>query len=407
MGGSNSVTKESTLPKTFMGAWKDVGCIAVFPAVGDLVDNVHALRKATEDIIGDNITKFVIEVDRPQLFTIAICHYKNKFLKPEQVHESPWILFKNEDPYDGNALRREFYSMFFHSCLFEERLWVGVGRRLVPSNEINKTSEKQLSALGVAIVEAIVNGDCGFPYLNEALYHFIIGDNEYEKYLRMEDIPDPDILHFTQQLMAARTDDDVTNVVSSEAGVCISGIGWPEGRPVQMKNRDDLVHHLAKWSVIEKRRTAIDQLKEGLNYKKFLDSLKTNKLLKCLLVFSGEYCVTANYLRAMLSDSLARLRVNNKKEGEAKNYFEILLGEITDEDAGYLFFFMTGVLDPPLRQMDLAVTFNLNSERTLPEATACNATLILPQGNSDYQAFKKSFITAIQFARVGFGNVSN
>ncbi|XP_033751248.1 uncharacterized protein LOC117335396 [Pecten maximus] len=334
-------------------------------------------------------------------------HYSNKFSKPEQIHETPMIIFKNEDSFDANAPRREFYSLFFQSCLFEERLWVGQGRRLVPSNDITMTRDKQLSALGVAIVEAIVNGDCGFPYLNEALYHFIIGDNEYENYLRIDDIPDQDVLYFTQQLSAARTDDEVKQVVCSDAGVCMDGTGWPEGQTVKMSDREALVRHMAKWSVIERRRTAIDQLKEGLNYKNFLSSLRTNTLLKCLLVFSGEYCVTANYLRRMLSPSLVSLRVNDKHEGEAKKHFNKLLEEITDEDAGYLFFFITGVLDPPIKEMVLNVTFNPNRKRTLPEATACNNTISLPQGNGSFQAFKKSFITAIQYARVGFGKTSH
>ncbi|XP_060068275.1 uncharacterized protein LOC132548427 [Ylistrum balloti] len=333
-------------------------------------------------------------------------HYRVKISKPEQIHETLMVIFKDEDPLDGNAPRREFYSVFFQCCLFNERMLVGPGRRLVPSNEITVTQNNQLAALGVAIVEAIVNGDCGFPYLNEALYHYIIGDKEYEKYLRMEDIPDHDILYFTQQLMAAETDDGVKSVWCSRSGDCMDGTGWPATRDVKLSNRNELVQHLAKWSVIEKRRTAIDQFKEGLNYRNFLDSLKTNKLLKCLLVFSGEYCVTANYLERMLRPALVQLKVNNKEEDQAKKFFYQLLKEITDENAAYLFFFMTGVLDPPINRLELLVTFNPNKKRTLPEAVACATNLILPLGNSSFEAFEKSFVTAIQYARVGFGNAS-
>ncbi|XP_069131982.1 uncharacterized protein [Argopecten irradians] len=334
-------------------------------------------------------------------------HYKKKFAKPEQLHETPMVIFKGEDDLDANAPRREFYSMFFQCCLTEETMWIGQGRRLVPTNDITKTKDKQFSALGVAIVEAIVNGDCGFPYLHEALYHFIIGDDNFEDYLRVDDIPDPDILNFTQKLMNAKTDDEITKVVTSDEGSCIDGTGWPSGPMIKFSQRDALVRHLAKWSVIERRRTAIDQLKEGLNYKKFLNSLKTNKLLKCLLVYSGEYCVTANYLRRMLSPALTTLKVNDKQESDTKKHFNTLLENITDEEAGYLFFFITGVLDPPINEMVLTVTFNPNRKRTLPEAAACCNSISLPQGNRSFEEFKKSFVTAIQYAHVGFGKRSS
>lgn len=76
---------------------------------------------------------------------------------------------------------------------------------------------------------------------------------------------------------------------------------------------------------------------------------------------------------------------------------------LPDQNAGYLFFFMTGVIDPPINVMVLDVTFNLDPKRILPEATACINTLVLPVGNQDYLNFTKSFVTAIEMARVGFG----
>jgi len=133
---------------------------------------------------------------------VAIKHYRDKFNKKTKLHAKPTIVFitdgKKEDY--GEGPRREFYSQFFQKCICDQRMFVGSGRRMVPSNDVSKGNDLQFSALGVAIVEAILNGESGFPYLNEALYHFIIGDENYEQYLRIDELPDKDIEQLIEQV---------------------------------------------------------------------------------------------------------------------------------------------------------------------------------------------------------------
>jgi hypothetical protein len=71
-------------------------------------------------------------------------------------------------------------------------MFVGTGRRKLPSNDMNMVQNGFFEALGRAIVASILNGDCGFPYLAPIVFYYLI-DEDITPYLSTEDIPDPDI----------------------------------------------------------------------------------------------------------------------------------------------------------------------------------------------------------------------
>ena len=71
-------------------------------------------------------------------------------------------------------------------------MFVGVGRRKLPSNDMNMVQNGYFEALGRAIVASILNGDCGFPYLAPVVFYYLV-DEDPTPHLSVHDIPDLDI----------------------------------------------------------------------------------------------------------------------------------------------------------------------------------------------------------------------
>lgn len=164
------------------------------------------LRPILEQIIGDEQIKQCVRVEKSQMFIIAMSHYKNKIGEFRRGsfscrHESLMIVFDDsrEFDYDGGGYRREFYSNFFRTAIRDRGLFVGDYPRLVPNFTNDRLDD--LTAVGIGIVESILNFDCGFPYLNPGLYHFMVDHEDFEQYLMVEDIPNPAVKHLVQQVI--------------------------------------------------------------------------------------------------------------------------------------------------------------------------------------------------------------
>jgi hypothetical protein len=135
-----------------------------------------------------------MEVKKDQIYEHAMARYiaKIKSLRSGMLptHECPVITFTGSDydplDVDGSGFRRQYYTIFFQECL--KRLFESSGRNKLPIHDISKKEE--LTALGIAIVEAILNGDCGFPYLNKAVFMMICdkSQDEVEQNLNINDI---------------------------------------------------------------------------------------------------------------------------------------------------------------------------------------------------------------------------
>ena len=97
------------------------------------------------------------------------------------------------------GLRREFYNLFFKKCLSHRDLFVGSPRKRFPSNDMVMIKNGCFEALGRAIVASILNGDCGFPYLAQAVFYYLI-DEDYTPYLNLDDIPDENIKYFGKKV---------------------------------------------------------------------------------------------------------------------------------------------------------------------------------------------------------------
>ena len=167
--------------------------------ITDIYSYREGIKPAIDKITGDKEKVVQMEVDKKKIYEHAMARYIGKIrpmrtgMKP--THECPVITFTGEDEnefdVDGSGFRRQYYSIFFQECL--RRLFEGSGRNQLPKHDLTKKDE--FTALGIAIVEAILNGDCGFPYLNNAVFMSILGksDDEIEQSLNITDIPLGDV----------------------------------------------------------------------------------------------------------------------------------------------------------------------------------------------------------------------
>lgn len=162
------------------------------------------IKPAIEKIVGNKESMLTIKVDRNKIYEAAASRFTGKIKQlsgiNRPIHEKPVIDFGDTDllDVDGSGFRREYYSVYFRQCL--SRLFEGNGRQMVPKKDI--TIKDELKALGIAIVECILNEDCGFPYLHVAIYKTIVGcsPEEIEIHLNISDLPDSQVKMVVQQV---------------------------------------------------------------------------------------------------------------------------------------------------------------------------------------------------------------
>lgn len=88
---------------------------------------------------------------------------------------------------------------------------------------------------------------------------------------------------------------------------------------------------LTRYSIIDERRPAIDALRKGLNYLKFLEKIKDVSLLEPLFVHSEEYSINKEYLKKLLLPALEGLNAVNEKLKKAKEYALQSVNEINGQ----------------------------------------------------------------------------
>ncbi|KAK3607154.1 hypothetical protein CHS0354_005283 [Potamilus streckersoni] len=387
----------------YEGLLKDFAQIVQVTSCPDLFSYRLTLRPILDKIIGNETHIVRLKVDRDQLFETAITFYK----KSSKVHQQLMITFQSnqvdEIGLDGSGLRREFYSLFFKEALKLE-LFVGHGRRRIPSNSMDFVNTGTFEALGRAIVSSILNGDCGFPYLAPCVFYYLTGV-EFISHLKVEDVPDPGIQSLIKEIMEVKDNDQLTRVIDSHpCAHAIDHIGWPTSRAITMNSRQMLVQQLLQWELIDKRKSSLDNLKKGLNHMGFLKATKGNPNLFPLLVYTAEYSISAKYVQTRLNKALDKLEAKDDQQNEAKMFFTECLKTVTDQEACWLYEFITGSLDPTLEEEDIQLEFNtFKRSQILPESRTCTTKLWIPLGNKTLPDFKKSFQTALENGRRGYG----
>ncbi|XP_052065694.1 uncharacterized protein LOC127705419 isoform X2 [Mytilus californianus] len=341
-----------------------------------------------------------IKIDRNKIYEEATGRFVGKVKQLAKIsspmHEKPVITFNDTDvlDVDGSGFRREYYSVYFRKCI--ANLFEGQGRQMLPKKDCTKKDE--LKALGIAIVECVLNGDCGFPYLHRGIYKAIIGcdSDEIDQHCNLKDIPNGEVQMVVQQINDANTDGEITEILASDLASFISYVGWPVGQTVTMTNRHVLLQYILRWFIIDHRQNEIDQLRHGLSYMGFLDAIKSNDWFEPLFVYSEQYSITARYMKDKLNPVLEKLEAKTEKEINCVKFAKACIDSLDDTQARLLFAFVTNLNDPPLEEESMEIIFNTqNPDRLLPESYTCLNRLLLPLGNKDINHFKESFFKAI------------
>lgn len=173
-------------------------------AISDLYVYRDEIIPLIDKIIGNRESMITIKIDRNKIFEEATGRFVGKVKQlakiSSPVHEKPVITFNDTDilDVDGSGFRREYYSVYFRKCI--ANLFEGQGRQMLPKKDCTKKDE--LKALGIAIVECVLNGDCGFPYLHRGIYKAIIGcdSDEIDPHCNLNDIPDGEVRMVVQQV---------------------------------------------------------------------------------------------------------------------------------------------------------------------------------------------------------------
>lgn len=384
---------------------RNAGRIAQIPACSGLVGYRDHLMPILKRLKGKDEYRITLKCDRTLIYETGLSYYKDKIAKSrdpkKQVLEKLVIVFTSngtpEAAIDADGLRREFYSEFFkHAISGQHSIFEGNGRRLLPKNDANIISDKRFHIYGVAIVESILNGDCGFPYLHPAIYHYIFGRRNYEQYLSNDDVQDQHVKQRILKISEAKNNDELLDAIGTRDDELFDHIGWPKGKAITMESKLQIVQQFLHWNIIGKRLEAINQLRGGLKFLGFLKHLENEPLLEPLLVYSEEYSLTANYLQNHLVPLIEKLETKNKKEEQAKDFSLKAIKALNDVEAIELYTFITNLMDPPVNAEQLSVSFNREKPTMkYPDANVCASNLIIPLGNNSFEEFKESFSVAL------------
>ena len=120
----------------------------------------------------------------------------------------------------------------------------------------------------------------------------------------------------------------MTEIVNSEHANFLNFIGWPGGQAMTIQNRHSLLHYITKWFVIDQRLSDIEQLKKGLQYMGFLDTIKENTWFEPLFVYSEQYSITAKYVKEKLEPLIDKLPAKTDQQKKSQKFAKICIEDI-------------------------------------------------------------------------------
>ena len=96
----------------------------------------------------------------------------------------------------------------------------------------------------------------------------------------------------------------------------------------QIQNRHSLLHYITKWFVIDQRLSDIEQIKKGLQYMGFLDTIKENTWFEPLFVYSEQYSITAKYVKQKLEPLIDKLPAKTDQQKKSQKLAKICIEDI-------------------------------------------------------------------------------
>lgn len=276
----------------------------------------------------------------------------------------------------------------------------------LPISNERALTEKWFYALGKAIVVSLVTGGPRFPYFTESCFSYLI-DNQKSETTQFQHELSGQVQLLIDKVKQSAGETDVRSITNQEQfNSLMQQINSNCKDIIKITDKILFVQTVTKWFLVDKRKTAMEQLKEGLNTFNFLDRTKLCPGLKSCLVRDTNFTPNEELITSRLLPKLGELSTRNEKEVEIKHFAATLLLALKGDQAADLFEFMTGMRELPLdKDIELHIAFNQQSpDDTLPRAVTCGHLLLLPLGNADIKSFHRSFKLALEH-RDYFGRI--
>ncbi|XP_063401032.1 uncharacterized protein LOC134685307 [Mytilus trossulus] len=353
--------------------------------------------------------KKVISVNRDDVKSVMFPYLKStnsEFCPLDITFECDGV---SEKAVDLGGPSRELFTLLFQEFLQSNLgLFEGKGGFVLPVNNRKAIDAHVFRAFGKAVVLSLSTDPHGpgFPYFPSFIVSYLIG-REYIHELSSLFLVNEFLKQFITDITNATTQNDLDEVMGNDDERFTDNCGWPGNERVTMSNRWSFVQTLLQWDLVDKRRTALEDMKKGLNTFNFLDDTKSLPEFERIFLLRNKQETTANFIQKKLIPEVKKLQTENQEEEKAQQQTVKCLQILEDEEAAYLFQFITGLDDVPPYNFSIQVAFNRkNKKATLPEAITCIQRLLIPLGNKSRLDFYKSFDIAIKMGRLGFSDDS-
>lgn len=370
--------------------------------------DIEANRGEFYEIIAElkkqqNRRKCVLNVDRSLVWQCGISFLKEPGSEFRPLDVKFQTGYTEEDVLNLGGPNREFFTLLFEEFRKPNvGIFEGKGGFLLPINNQAAIGNNLFHCFGKALVISMCGGGGGFPYFPPFVIKYL-RDEIFEHELSTLYIVNTYLKDYIDQLNNAETQDELDRVVGEETERFMENCGWPPTDRITLESRLYYIQTLIKWDLFDKRESALKQIKEGLKTLNFLDLTKTLGDFEFLLLYRSKSETTADFIRSKLRPEVEKLTPKCPEEEKAKKYTLECLNNLEDNEAAYMFQFLTGLDDVPVHEFPVQVEFNRSkNDATLPEAITCVQLLRIPLGNSSKMEFYSSFHKALTFGRVGF-----
>lgn len=397
MGNSDSTVKS---PRVDVDDITDRRAQDTTDSFKNIVDNIKRMQTGR---------KKMISVDREDVLSVMFPYLKQPHSELSPLDISFECDGVSERAVDLGGPSRELFTLLFQEFLQPTLgIFEGHGGFVLPVNNKKAIDTRIFRAFGKAVVICFCTDSHGpgFPYFPPFVVSYLIG-REYEHELSSLFVVNKYLKEFITDITNCNNQDELDDVLGNDEERFTDNCGWPGVERVTMTNRWSFVQTLLQWDLIDKRKAALDDIKEGLNTFNFLEETKSLPEFERIFRLRNKEKTAADFIQQKLIPEVQKLKPENQEEENAQKQMVKCLQILEDNESAYLFQFITGLDDVPPYNFSIQVAFNKkNRQATLPEAITCIQRLLIPLGNKSRLDFYKSFDVAIKMGRLGFSEQS-
>eukprot|EP00112_Aurelia_sp_Birch-Aquarium-sp1_P009558 Seg209.2 transcript_id=Seg209.2/GoldUCD/mRNA.D3Y31 product="G2/M phase-specific E3 ubiquitin-protein ligase" protein_id=Seg209.2/GoldUCD/D3Y31 len=208
----------------------------------------------------------ILNIQRADLLRQCIRMLKQKRLN---LTQSPDVNYVGEDGIDADGLKREFLTSLMSSIRDGEgsiALFEGEFPHLVPVHSTDAIASNLFFCIGQLIAYSVVHGGIGFTGLSPAAKSFLVHESIDTacEFLEMKDIADLALREMLEAILAADTDEELQSCANADGiATVLASSGF--NNILTMKNKHKAIQDVVLNDVILKRKTELEQLRNGLN----------------------------------------------------------------------------------------------------------------------------------------------